>query len=84
MSFHSCEQAKLLLPVEVGNVESLVVHNCSHKLLSSVYTSKILVKVIIPGIFQGLKSYDLIDVKQEVPYGDISLKLTQTLSKAHI
>ncbi|XP_004308212.1 PREDICTED: sister chromatid cohesion 1 protein 3 [Fragaria vesca subsp. vesca] len=28
-----------------------------------------------------LKSYDLIDVKQEVPYGDISLKLTQTLSK---
>ncbi|PRQ54495.1 putative rad21/Rec8-like protein [Rosa chinensis] len=31
-----------------------------------------------------LKSYDLIDVKQEVPYGDISLKLTQTLSKAQI
>ncbi|ONI20290.1 hypothetical protein PRUPE_2G007300 [Prunus persica] len=31
-----------------------------------------------------LKSFDLVDVKQEVPYGDISLKLTQTLSKVQI
>ncbi|KAL5760533.1 hypothetical protein ACOSP7_019040 [Xanthoceras sorbifolium] len=31
-----------------------------------------------------LKSYGLIDVQQEQPYGDITLSLTQKLSKAHI
>ncbi|KAM1124203.1 hypothetical protein ACFX2B_039152 [Malus domestica] len=31
-----------------------------------------------------LKTYGLVDVKQEVPYGDISLTLTRTLSKAQI
>ncbi|XVF79586.1 hypothetical protein PTKIN_Ptkin15bG0001100 [Pterospermum kingtungense] len=31
-----------------------------------------------------LKSYDLIDVRQEQPYGDITLKLTPTLTKADI
>ncbi|XP_022156997.1 sister chromatid cohesion 1 protein 3-like isoform X2 [Momordica charantia] len=31
-----------------------------------------------------LKSYDLIDVQQDEPYGDITLKLTQKLSKAQI
>ncbi|KAK4253664.1 hypothetical protein QN277_010310 [Acacia crassicarpa] len=31
-----------------------------------------------------LKSYDLVDVHQEEPYGDITLKLTSALSKAEI
>ncbi|XP_028774366.1 sister chromatid cohesion 1 protein 3 [Neltuma alba] len=31
-----------------------------------------------------LKSYDLVDVHQEEPYGDVSLKLTTALSKAEI
>ncbi|KAI4323371.1 hypothetical protein L6164_022984 [Bauhinia variegata] len=31
-----------------------------------------------------LKSYGLVDVQQEEPYGDINLKLTPTLSKAQI
>lgn len=31
-----------------------------------------------------LKSYGLIDVQQEEPYGDIALKLTSTLSKAQL
>ncbi|XP_045815108.1 sister chromatid cohesion 1 protein 3-like [Trifolium pratense] len=31
-----------------------------------------------------LKTHDLIDVKQEEPYGDVSIKLTPTLSKAKI
>ncbi|XP_054813722.1 sister chromatid cohesion 1 protein 3-like isoform X1 [Prosopis cineraria] len=31
-----------------------------------------------------LKSYDLVDVQQEEPYGDVSLKLTAALSKAEI
>lgn len=31
---------------------------------------------------QVLKNYDLIDVEQEEPYGDVSLKLTAELSKS--
>ncbi|XP_031371624.1 sister chromatid cohesion 1 protein 3 isoform X2 [Punica granatum] len=31
-----------------------------------------------------LKSYELVDVQQEEPYGDISLKLTPTFSKAQL
>ena len=34
------------------------------------------------GELQVLKSYGLVDVQQEEPYGDISLKLTPTLSKS--
>jgi hypothetical protein len=33
---------------------------------------------------QVLKTHDLIDVKQEEPYDDVSIKLTPTLSKAKI
>lgn len=40
--------------------------------------------MIVHGCFQVLKSYDLVDVQQEAPYGDISLRLTSTLSKAQI
>lgn len=40
---------------------------------------------VIPyGELQVLKSYGLIDVQQEEPYGDIALKLTSTLSKAQL
>jgi chromatin segregation and condensation protein Rec8/ScpA/Scc1 (kleisin family) len=38
----------------------------------------------IHGKSQVLKSNGLVDVQQEEPYGDISLKPTPTLSKAEI
>jgi cohesin complex subunit SCC1 len=40
--------------------------------------------VILYGELQVLKSYGLIDLQQEEPYGDIALKLTSTLSKAQL
>lgn len=40
--------------------------------------------VILDCTLQVLKSYGLIDVRQEQPYSDITLKLTSTFSKAQI